>query len=108
MYLFYNDEPISMGSSSFPRKNSTNATEPGGHTKGVLAVDKKSGFWLVHSVPKFPTPYAQSYKWNASETYGQTFLCLSLSQDQVNSAARQVCSLLRFNPCSSSIRSCGS
>ena len=55
----------------------------GGHTKGVLATDGSTGFWMIHSVPKFPDLTAASFDWSASKIYGQTFLCLSLSVDQV-------------------------
>ena len=40
----------------------------GGHTKGVFAADGKSGFYLIHSVPKFPDLRQPSFTWNASTT----------------------------------------
>ncbi|KAF2346668.1 Deoxyribonuclease II, partial [Trinorchestia longiramus] len=43
LYIFYNDE--------FP--NGT-TSEAHGHTKGVVMMTEKGGFWLVHSVPRYP------------------------------------------------------
>lgn len=41
--MAYNDEP----------PESTYSANCG-HTKGVLVADDQSGFWMIHSVPKFP------------------------------------------------------
>jgi deoxyribonuclease-2 len=51
-----------------------------GHTKGVIAFDDNTGFWLVHSVPKYP-PYPASRKYGypaTGEKFGQSFLCVSI------------------------------
>jgi deoxyribonuclease-2 len=51
-----------------------------GHTKGVVGLDANSGFWLVHSVPRFPneTTTTPDYFYPEWETdYGQSFLCMS-------------------------------
>ena len=51
-----------------------------GHTKGVIAFDDNTGFWLVHSVPKYP-PYPESGKYGypaTGEKFGQSFLCVSI------------------------------
>lgn len=53
-----------------------------GHTKGVLLFDTSSGYWLVHSVPKFPPPNAYDYP-DSGRTYGQSFLCVSFSYKQL-------------------------
>lgn len=68
LYLMYNDEDPNKGPISMSH----------GHTKGVVTFDNKSGFWLIHSAPKFPTEKKNGYEWadNASD-YGQTFLCMS-------------------------------
>ncbi|XP_043206365.1 deoxyribonuclease-2-beta-like [Amphibalanus amphitrite] len=70
-YRFYNDHwPVDV-----------NAHWDKGHTKGVLAYDGNYGFWMIHSVPKFPpapkdgTGY--SYASNGLR-FGQSFLCISL------------------------------
>ncbi|KAJ8039063.1 Plancitoxin-1 [Holothuria leucospilota] len=49
---------------------------PWGHTKGVVAYDESNGFWMIHSLPKFPRK--DRYKWaeNAS-LYGHGILCVS-------------------------------
>jgi deoxyribonuclease-2 len=48
-----------------------------GHTKGVIAFDTatKTGYWLLHSWPKFAEPAAKA---DPTPKYGQTYLCISL------------------------------
>ncbi|CAB3401417.1 unnamed protein product [Caenorhabditis bovis] len=65
-YLMYSDDdPI--GSADSYR----------GHAKGVALFDKNTGFWLIHSVPNFPSSKSYAYPITA-EKYGQTFFCVSL------------------------------
>ena len=65
--LLYNDEHPD-GNTSFTA----------GHTKGVVVFGERQGFWLVHSVPKFP-PERSGYGYpSTGHMYGQTFLCVSL------------------------------
>jgi hypothetical protein len=67
-----------------------NGTETA-HAKGVLTYDGGgAGFWLIHSVPKFPDLEPASFTWTASSTYGQSFLCLSLDAEGVDQAAFQL------------------
>lgn len=61
-----------------------------GHTKGVLAADANGGFWLTHSMPLFPVLNESHFRWTPSTTYGQTFLCVSLTPDDVEVAASQI------------------
>lgn len=69
-HVLYNDE-TPAGQTSFTH----------GHTKGVLALDHASGFWLVHSVPKFPpapsTNHSYAYP-HTGQMYGQSFLCVTV------------------------------
>ncbi len=81
-YLLYNDEP--------PLANSYNFTV--GHAKGVLALDTKgTGFFLVHSIPKFPlgpletSSYIGFFK-NAY-TYGQNAYCVSITGETADRIA---------------------
>ena len=65
--LLYNDEHPD-GNTSFTA----------GHTKGVVVLGERKGFWLVHSVPKFP-PAAGGYGYpRTGHMYGQTFLCITI------------------------------
>ncbi|RUS69881.1 hypothetical protein EGW08_022358 [Elysia chlorotica] len=83
MYIMYNDE-----------KPDGLLRKGGGHTKGVVAFNETSGFWLVHSVPKFPPEKSDGYSWpHSALDYGQTFLCVSLPYKQLETVARQ----LQFN-----------
>lgn len=43
LVIAYSDQP--------PNKK---ASSKKGHLKGVVVADKRSGFWLVHSVPQYP------------------------------------------------------
>ncbi|XP_055377891.1 deoxyribonuclease-2-beta [Condylostylus longicornis] len=77
MTLFYNDE----------NPNGTvNFIE--GHTKGVLAANNQSGFWLIHSVPKYPNITKYEYPKNGLH-YGQSFLCITLPPNQINIVGEQ-------------------
>lgn len=81
LVMMYNDEP-SNGKTDGSR----------GHTKGVVVANDISGFWLVHSVPKFPPATEEgSYGYPKSGTiYGQSFLCLSLTGDQMSKVGKQL------------------
>lgn len=84
LVMMYNDEPTN---------SPTDGTR--GHTKGVVVANDISGFWLVHSVPKYP-PALDEGHYNYPETgthYGQSFLCISFIGDQLNKVGKQ----LRYN-----------
>jgi len=83
-HVAYNDE--------LP-EGETLLTEPAGgaHAKGVVGAQGSTGFWLVHSVPKFPNLKAKSYTWTgASHIYGQSFLCVSLNSAGLESVGYQL------------------
>jgi len=82
-YMFYNDE--------FPNGS---WSEISGHVKGDLLFDKNYGFWLVHSLPKFPTTDQYTYAPNA-RYYGQNALCMSYSYASLKTIGQQ---LLFMNP----------
>jgi deoxyribonuclease II len=77
-WILYNDE----------KPGGVPGTDNGalGHTKGVLAFDTatKSGYWLLHSWPKFAEPKAKT---DPTPKYGQTYLCLSLTLDTLEKIA---------------------
>jgi deoxyribonuclease-2 len=59
-----------------------------GHTKGDMAFDANGGFWLVHSVPRFPAATGNSYGYPAyAKEYGQSFICMSYDLNNINLAA---------------------
>lgn len=78
----YNDQPPPPGKTSFDL----------GHSKGVLAADNSTGFWLVHSVPRFP-PYLEDGAYGYPSTghrYGQSFLCITMGAMEINKAGKQL------------------
>lgn len=81
LVMMYNDEP-------------TNGKTDGsrGHTKGVVVANDISGFWLVHSVPKFPPALEEGqYDYPKSGTiYGQSFICISFTGDQLGKVGNQL------------------
>ncbi|KAG0719615.1 Deoxyribonuclease-2-alpha [Chionoecetes opilio] len=84
-FILYNDE-FPNGTTSMTR----------GHTKGVVVMTLKGGFWLVHSVPKYPPPPLDGYSFpHSAHRYGQTMLCISLLADQSQSLGWQ---LIQNNP----------
>ncbi|XP_044253894.1 plancitoxin-1 [Tribolium madens] len=78
-YVLYNDQP--PNGESNPSK---------GHTKGVILTNFESGFWLIHSVPHFPT-LTPRYQFSKSGTLkGQSFLCISMDLENLNKVGIQL------------------
>ncbi|VVC31709.1 Deoxyribonuclease II [Cinara cedri] len=83
MWVVYNDEPTNEPV-SFTM----------GHTKGIVMADHSMGFWLVHSVPKFPQlPYENNNTYTYPHTglmYGQSFLCMSMTNNELDNVGNQI------------------
>lgn len=81
-YFLYNDQP-----------DEGTASDSYGHTKGVVAAapDAKSGVWIVHSTPHWPSASgkAKFYFPERETTYGQTFLCMSLDAAGLEAVGQQ-------------------
>ncbi|KAG8179969.1 hypothetical protein JTE90_016302 [Oedothorax gibbosus] len=82
-YLFYNDDP--------PETVKGTAV---GHLKGSLAFDVTSGFWLIHSVPRFGDKDKYEYPRTALIN-GQSALCVTFGTSYLD----DICNHLIFcNP----------
>ncbi|VFV39499.1 low quality protein: [Lynx pardinus] len=83
-FLLYNDQP--------PNSSRAQDFSSRGHTKGVLLLDQEGGFWLVHSVPRFPPPaFSAAYSWPPNaQIYGQTLLCVSFPLTEFSKIGRQL------------------
>lgn len=61
------------------------------HAKGVLVANTKEGFWLIHSIPRYPIRPSEArgrhYHILPSYTFGQSFLCLSLGVSDIDAVA---------------------
>lgn len=77
MHVFYNDEAP------------TNKNEILGHTKGVVLGQQKTGLWLIHSVPLYPSVNTYSFP-ATGQHFGQSFLCLSLDWKNLNEVGKQL------------------
>jgi deoxyribonuclease-2 len=80
-YAMYNDE------------SPNGAThESKAHSKGVLAFDvsKNSGFWLTHSLPRFPNSVADGLGSLPDSTYAQHFFCVSIDRQGFEDISRQM------------------
>ena len=79
-YILYNDEP--------PNKSKSGTLA---HAKGVIATTSSGGFWLAHSMPKFPPPFADGYSVDTSlDRYGQTLICIDMSRATIDDVCQQL------------------
>jgi len=77
-YAMYNDQTPD-----------SNDHDSNAHMKGALAFDGTSGFWLVHSVPRFTGTKSNGYSFPVEQTkYGQSFLCISLGTSEFNTIGK--------------------
>jgi deoxyribonuclease-2 len=78
-WVLYNDEKPDGSTSTYR-----------GHTKGAAAFDANGGFFLDHSVPRWPPAQSDSYTFPSNEaTYGQSFLCVSLDNTNMDIVMNQ-------------------
>ncbi|XP_071324784.1 deoxyribonuclease-2-alpha isoform X2 [Trachinotus anak] len=88
-YILYNDQ---RPPEDFGDRWVDNSGSGGGHTKGVVLLDKNQGFWLVHSTPRFP-PVRQAgeyYYPSSGVTNGQNFICVTYPLDRFQTIGEQL------------------
>uniref|UniRef100_A0A0X3PWB9 Plancitoxin-1 n=2 Tax=Schistocephalus solidus TaxID=70667 RepID=A0A0X3PWB9_SCHSO len=87
VYGMYNDEKPSP-----QRLTGKESNGPWwGHMKGIFAFpENKSGFWMIHSVPKLSEKFDAFQFPPTARHYAQHFLCLSLSFDTLGDIANQL------------------
>ncbi|XP_068426118.1 deoxyribonuclease-2-alpha [Clinocottus analis] len=88
-YILYNDQ---KPTEDFGDRLVGDSGGRGGHTKGVVLLDKKQGFWLVHSTPNFPPPrQAGQYSYPSSGLpNGQNFICVTYPLDRFQTIGEQL------------------
>lgn len=88
-YILYNDQrpPVDSGDRWLHNSGSS-----GGHTKGVVLLDKNQGFWLVHSTPHFPpVRQAGQYSYPSSGVNnGQNFICVTYPLERFQAIGEQL------------------
>ncbi|CEF59600.1 Deoxyribonuclease II [Strongyloides ratti] len=70
------------------KKNDANSKKYG-HTKGVLFSDKKSGVYLIHSVPRFPDPLNYTFP-ESGRIYAQSAICISFKYTELDKIGQQL------------------
>jgi len=78
-YAMYNDQ-TDEGKTSAARA----------HAKGVVFFDGTQGFWLIHSLPKYPDRRSTGYKGLSDDTYGQSFICVTLPASALQTIGEQL------------------
>jgi deoxyribonuclease II len=94
-YLAFNDDVPEGVESEGIYSNSTDPDASiSGHTKGYLAwsTNAGAGFWLTHSVPRFPLTPAQVSSFQGlgsnANTYAQHVYCVTLTMAEVETLAK--------------------
>ncbi|XP_063974026.1 plancitoxin-1-like [Diachasmimorpha longicaudata] len=60
-----------------------------GHAKGAVVADLVDGFWMIHSVPNFPSDTRYHYP-DSGERNGQSFLCISIKSEELDVISPQL------------------
>lgn len=70
--LFYNDE------------DPDGRSHGNGHMKGTIGLANQGGFWIIHSIPRFPQVSKNDWSLPTSAWhYGQSAICVSFAADQI-------------------------
>ncbi|XP_026226529.1 deoxyribonuclease-2-alpha [Anabas testudineus] len=88
-YILYNDQ---KPPEEFGDRWIDNSGSRGGHTKGVVLLDKNQGFWLVHSTPHFPPERQEGeyYYPSSGVTNGQNFICVTYPLERFQTIGEQL------------------
>lgn len=63
----------------------------------MYAFDRKQGFWIVSSVPNFPAPSSNGYKYNESQfRNAQTLICITLKSEYLDDISKSFISEFFF------------
>ena len=65
-------------------------SETRGHSKGAVLFDGDQGFWLIHSLPRYPDRRSKGYGGLPDTTYGQSFVCLTLDTSKLEDVGAQL------------------
>uniref|UniRef100_A0AC34FJ59 Deoxyribonuclease II n=1 Tax=Panagrolaimus sp. ES5 TaxID=591445 RepID=A0AC34FJ59_9BILA len=84
-YVLYNDQEVSAKEEEETFEKRIDY----GHTKGVVFFDKISGFWLIHSLPKFPSNETYIYPSNTKKN-GQSILCITFGYEELTKIGTQL------------------
>jgi deoxyribonuclease-2 len=61
------------------------------HSKGVQLFDATSGYWIIHSIPKYP-PIDAPYNYpNSATRNGQSIMCISMQTSQLKDICNKFC-----------------
>jgi hypothetical protein len=62
------------------------------HSKGVFHFDDEQGFYLIHSVPAYPSNKDHGYDQleSTSTTYGQSFMCLTMKTSEFDKLGKDL------------------
>ncbi|GMI03489.1 hypothetical protein TrRE_jg12486 [Triparma retinervis] len=74
------------------------------HSKGAFHFDDEQGFYLIHSMPAFPTAKADGYDMLPDTTYGQSFMCLTMKTEEFDKLGQDL-QTMHVYPYDSSISS---
>ncbi|XP_034465977.1 deoxyribonuclease-2-alpha isoform X2 [Hippoglossus hippoglossus] len=88
-YVLYNDQ---MPTKNLGGRWEDNSGNEGGHTKGVVLLDKNQGFWLVHSTPRFPpVRHAGEFSYpDSGVNNGQNFICVTYPLERFQTIGEQL------------------
>ncbi|XP_056141818.1 deoxyribonuclease-2-alpha isoform X2 [Lampris incognitus] len=88
-YILYNDQ---RPAGEVADRWMYDGSSKGGHTKGVVLLDKTQGFWLVHSTPHFPPVQqaGQYYYPSSGVNNGQNFLCVTYPLERFQTIGEQL------------------
>lgn len=87
----YDDLPSSYAYVMYNDDTDTGKTsEAHAHAKGVVFFDNTQGFWLIHSLPRYPANTGAGYNNLPDDTYGQTFLCITFPFSELETIAQQL------------------
>ncbi|KAM4568648.1 deoxyribonuclease-2-alpha isoform 2-T2 [Fundulus diaphanus] len=88
-YILYNDQ---KPAEEFGGRWTESGANGGGHTKGVVLLDKNQGFWLVHSTPHFPPERQEGHFYYPSSgvNNGQNFICVTYPLQRFQAIGEQL------------------